>query len=184
LRLLAGGKGHGGVLQPGIGEAGDRYDCHDVARARFLEQRHEAARQQQGAGDIGRDGLTYGQRVMLGHAAGKPLRGVVDENVERAAFVAQRLGEERDGGGIRHVEQVDVRLATGSQADRFRKARQVLPAAASEQDVGALFRQHHRERGSQAPPRPRDDHPLAFERHGCSSLNRCQLPSPRGRRWR
>ena len=121
---------------------------------------------------------------MLGHATRQPLRRIVDEDVDGLAEVAQRLGEKRDFRWIGHVEELHVRLAAGAVVDGFGDGGEVFAAAAGELQIRPLVRQYEGQRRAEAPPGARDDHPLAVERHGHPSLNRCQLPSPRGRRWR
>ena len=165
LCLLACGIGDGRALQPRIRQSRDRHDGHDVARARLLEHRHQAARQQQRAGNIGSDGLADRQCIMFLHVARQPLRGIVDQDVERPAFIPQPLGEKGHGGRIGHVEQAQLRLAATAEPDRFGKTRQVFGVAACQHDLGALVGQHHGQRRAEAAARTCDDHALALECH-------------------
>ena len=146
--------------------AAGRNDIQDVSGARLFEKRQKPAGKQQGAGHIAGNGVGDGIGIVAIHGAGKPLGGIIDENIKGRAVVAHFLGGK---GGLADVSQINVKCfgpLAGAQLDRFGQRGEIFHVAAGHDHFGAGIGQHHGKCSAQAAPSASHNDAFPLEAHG------------------
>ena len=100
---------------------------------------------------------------MLVHAAGQPLGGIVDENVDLGLLIAEFLGGEGRLPRVGQIENKRLGPRAGPHPDRFRERRQTFGIAGGHDDTSALIGKHHREGGAETACSAGDHHGLPGE---------------------
>ena len=119
-------------------QADDRGDVDDARVLGFHQHAHEGFHGVEGALEIG---VEHGVPVLLLHAHEQAVAGdagVVDEDVHRAEFVADFLGEFLHGGVIGHIHGVGGGGAGKLGVDFLRGLAAARGAAAHHRDLGTL----------------------------------------------